>query len=99
MGTLFRLPVLIAQDLPALIPALCARGRVYAAALDAGAHRLGEFAFGKEDTVIVGNEGHGISPEVLAACPDRVFIPMAKGVESLNAGVAASVLLWEMRRA
>ena len=98
MGTLFRTRVLIAEDLVAVIDLLKKQGRVFAAALDAGAARLGEVVLGRTDAVVVGNEGHGLSAEVLSACSDKIFIPMADGVESLNAGVAASVLLWEMYR-
>ena len=86
------------QDAADAARALAARGRVFAAALDARAARLGEVTFGAADTVAVGNEGHGLSSELRAACTDSIFIPMAVGVESLNAGVAASLLAWEFSR-
>jgi len=98
MGTIFHTPVLIAEDIVAVIKALSRQGKVYAAALDETADRLGGIAFGAGDAVIVGNEGHGLSEAVLAACTDKVYIPMAQGVESLNAGIAASLLLWEFYR-
>lgn len=47
----------------------------------------------------VGSEGHGLRPETAAQCDQCVIIPMAGRTESLNAGVAASVFLWEMYRA
>ena len=96
MGTLFRTRVLITPDVVEAARMLAANGRVYAAALDAGACRLGDVPLGPQDTVIVGNEGHGISASLLAAATHKLYIPMAPGVESLNAGVAASVLLWEL---
>ena len=40
----------------------------------------------------------GLSDAALAACSDTLYIPMECGVESLNAGVAASVILWELYR-
>lgn len=46
----------------------------------------------------VGNEGRGLTPELLALCREKIIIPMTPGSESLNAAVAASVLLWEMAR-
>ena len=98
MGAAFKKPVLTARELPRVIEFLATRGRVFAAALDESAVRLGEIEIGKTDTVIVGNEGHGISREVLLAATDTLYIPMESGVESLNAGVAASVLLWELYR-
>lgn len=48
--------------------------------------------------VAVGSEGRGLSPEVLTACDQTVRIPMFETCESLNAAVAAAVLLWEGAR-
>ena len=48
--------------------------------------------------VAVGNEGHGLSPELLALCDQKLILPMTPGSESLNAAVAASILMWEMAR-
>ena len=98
MGALFHRTVYVAEDPVAAVRALARRGRVYAAALRPDAARLGEITFGENDAVVVGNEGHGLSEAVMAACTDCVYIPMETGVESLNAGVAASVLLWELYR-
>ena len=96
MGALFTKRIIVVEHVADAMQFLATRGRVYAAALDAGAVRLGEVRFGENDTVVVGNEGHGLSPAALAAATDKLFIPMEAGVESLNAGVAASVLLWEL---
>lgn len=98
MGTLFSQHILVVQDAVAAVQALSAERRVLAAALDETAVRLGHVALGEQDVLAVGNEGHGLSPALLAACTHRIYIPMEAGVESLNAGVAASVLLWEMYR-
>lgn len=48
--------------------------------------------------VVVGSEGRGVSQEVLALCRKTVKIPMSHRCESLNAAVAAAVVLWEMAR-
>lgn len=98
MGTLFHRNILVVQDLACALQQLSCRGKVYAAALDANAVQLGKVSFGTQDTVVVGNEGHGLSPETLSQCTHTLYIPMEAGVESLNAGVAASVLLWELYR-
>ena len=97
MGTIFAQRIVRTPDLAAVIAAYGA-GRVFAATLDDKAVTLGDVPFRAGDAVIVGNEGHGLSPAVIAAATGSVFIPMAAGVESLNAGVAASVLLWELYR-
>lgn len=47
---------------------------------------------------VVGSEGQGLSDEMLRMCDGEVIIPMQAGSESLNAGVAASILMWELAR-
>ena len=47
---------------------------------------------------VVGNEGNGVTPETMNACKMRVTIPMGGKAESLNAGTAAAILIWEMVR-
>ena len=48
--------------------------------------------------VVIGSEGRGVSPAALALCDRTVKIPMSKTCESLNAAVAAAVVLWEGAR-
>jgi len=52
----------------------------------------------KDAVIAIGNEGRGLSDEVLALCDGRINIPMAPGCESLNAAVAAAIILWETVR-
>ena len=47
---------------------------------------------------VVGSEGQGLSAEMLGLCDGEVIIPMQPGSESLNAGGAASILMWELAR-
>ena len=53
--------------------------------------------FRKDILLVVGSEGQGISSEVASACDKSVRIPIAPAMESLNAAVAASVLMWHYR--
>jgi RNA methyltransferase, TrmH family len=48
--------------------------------------------------IFIGSEGAGLSPEILRTADALIVVPMAAGVESLNAGVAASVILYEAAR-
>lgn len=99
MGTLFSQKILLVDDLAAAVQLLQSKGRkIYAAALDEQARQLGSFAFEKGDCAVIGNEGHGLSEQVIRACCENVYIPMAGDAESLNASVAAAVLMWEMCR-
>lgn len=52
----------------------------------------------KKSAVAVGSEGRGLSEKLLAMCERTLFIPMQPDSESLNAAVAASVIMWEMAR-
>jgi TrmH family RNA methyltransferase len=100
MGTLFSQRIDRVDDLTVAIAALRADGRrVFAAALDERATRLDELDVRAGDCAVIGNEGHGLSAETLAACTSAVYIPMTARAESLNAAVAAAVLMWEFCRA
>ena len=48
--------------------------------------------------VSIGSEGRGLSPELLDVCGGEIIIPMNPESESLNAAVAASVIMWEMSK-
>ena len=105
MGPLFSMPITRAEDLAGTIRALRSAGRkVYAAALDDTALRLGspELAAeqgsctGRRACAVIGNEGHGLSQAVVNACDRSVYIPMQANTESLNAGVAAALIMWEL---
>lgn len=96
MGSVFSMKIDRVDSVPCAIRRLrCLGRRVFAAALDANATRLGETEFLRGDCVVIGNEGHGLSKMAIEACDATVYIPMADGIESLNAAVAASVLMWE----
>lgn len=96
MGTVFSLPVCRVDSVADAVSVLKVRGRrVFAAALDENAARLGQLEISDGDCVVIGNEGHGLSPETVSACTQSVYIPMSDGVESLNAATAAAVLMWE----
>ena len=98
MGTLFRIPVCRTPDLAGTVALASKKGyRVYAAVLDDKAERLDSLAVDRRTAFIIGNEGHGVSPEVVKAAGRTAYIPMAEGVESLNASAAAAIFLFQMR--
>ena len=99
MGTIFNQHIDRVSDLSTTIGEMrkCGR-RVFAAALDERALSLGQFEILAGDTVVIGNEGHGLSDEVIAACSNSVIIPMSGRAESFNAAVAASILMWEFAK-
>ncbi len=72
--------------------------RIVATVPSEGAKLVYDFDFRSDDMIVIGNEGHGISSGLLDAATEAVYIPMEQGQESLNAAVAASVVLYEMYR-
>ena len=70
---------------------------LYAAALSADSRDVRQISLAS-CAVAVGNEGNGLSAEFLALADAKLIIPMTPCSESLNAAVAASVLMWEMSR-
>ena len=99
MGAIFKLRFVRVEDLKGSIGVLRETGRrVFAAELRQGARPLLEVAPTLSDVFVIGNEGHGIDKEVSGACDGSVYIPISENTESLNASVAASILLWEQHK-
>ena len=99
MGSFYKIKATIVSDLPAAIKAIKEQGRsVYAAELRPGAVSVSELNTSPTDIVVIGNEGHGIAEDVSAACTASVYIPISENTESLNASVAAGVLMWEFSK-
>ena len=98
MGSVYRVPFLYTDSLLATMKELQARGiAVYAA------HLRGERSYDLCDFLdgtafLIGNEGNGLRRESAEAADMYMKIPMAGRVESLNAGMAAAVLLYEAAR-
>ena len=70
---------------------------LYGAALRGDTEELRQFDLTRA-AVAIGSEGRGLGAEVLALCGRTIRIPMSARCESLNAAVAAAVVLWEMYR-
>ncbi|HZL55780.1 MAG TPA: RNA methyltransferase, partial [Bryobacteraceae bacterium] len=97
-GSLFRVPVIVGLD-AALTRAALQQHRldIYAAVPFSGSQRLAEeIDLGRRCALIVGSEGRGVSNELRSVAEDLAIA--TAGVESLNAAVAASILLYESRR-
>ena len=86
----FRVPAL-----PALVRALVAAGYEVVGAATRGGRPEVTRRTPAPVALVLGNEEHGLDPEVARACSRLVTIPGGGGVESLNVSVAAAVLLWE----
>jgi TrmH family RNA methyltransferase len=96
-GSLFREPLLRVK-MAETIGLLKQHGvRVFATSSHKG-KPLQEANFTGAAMIVIGNEGAGVPQELLALADERITIPHSERVESLNAGIAASVLLYEASR-
>jgi len=96
-GSIFRLPFLQISSAE-LIPLLRARGvRLLATSSHQGTP-LPQISWTLPLAIFIGNEGAGLSPELTRQMDETLAIPQAAQLESLNAGVAASVVLYEAAR-
>lgn len=99
MGALFKIKTTVVEEPVELIKSLQNSGRrVIATALSQNSMTLGKDKIYGSDCAVIGNEGHGVSDEILSACDATMIIPMSGKTESLNAAVAAAVILWEYGR-
>ncbi len=99
MGALFKIKITFVTDFASFIKDSILSGRnVYAAELRDTALPLDEVSFKSRDIVIIGNEGHGIDASISSLCTASVYIPISTMTESLNASVAASILMWELSK-
>lgn len=98
MGSIYRIPTIYIEDTVKLLELFKEKGiKSYAAHLD------GKNSYDKEDyrtgtAILIGNEGNGLRDEVANKADIWVRIPMEGQVESLNAAIAASVLMFEVAR-
>lgn len=98
MGGMLRLPFMQSENLAEDIKKYKSQGfSVYAAVPDASAQDITKIEFHGSDICVIGNEGNGVSGEVLAECAP-LTINMLGRAESLNASVAGTIVMWEMLR-
>ena len=98
MGGVFRLPLLPAGDLAHTAEILGRRGVRCFACVPQGGEDLRRAGLSAGAVCLIGNEGRGLRPETAAACTGRLTIPMGGRADSLNAAMAAGIVMWELCR-
>lgn len=98
MGSAFHVPVLRTRMLPNLIREWRDAGLRIVATVPRGGTPMHQLDFTPPTALLLGGEGAGLPDSVLADADARVTIPMRGAIESLNAAVAAAVLLYEAQR-
>ena len=98
MGSVYRVPFMVSEDLRETLAQCRRRGIVSFAAHLSGTSDYDRRDYRGPSAFLIGNEAAGLSEELSEAADARVKIPMKGSVESLNAAVAASVFLYEAAR-
>ena len=98
MGSVFRMPMLLTAALPQELTRLAGEGySILSSQLD-GTPFYERQGVAEWFVLVIGNEGNGVSPAVQATATHRLRLPMRGGAESLNAAVAAGIMMYELTR-
>jgi tRNA G18 (ribose-2'-O)-methylase SpoU len=100
MGSVLRVPVVIADDLASDLDRLRRDlgFEAVATVVDPGVESLDTFRRSDRLALLLGSEGHGLEPAWLAHADRHVTIPMRAGAESLNVAVASGIVLHHVMR-
>ena len=94
MGALLRIPVIETENMFELFNKF--NLNVYASVVKNCSKSINDISFKDGSVVIIGNEANGVSESAISKSKDIFTIPMNGKAESLNAAVAASIIIWEM---
>lgn len=98
MGSIFRMPMLVTGDLPGTLQGLIGNGySVMSSQLD-GEPFYSRSNVGEKYCLVIGSEGNGVSEPVRALATHKVRLPMRGGAESLNAAIAAGIMMYDLTR-
>lgn len=97
-GMLFGIPIVYAEDASDLMSMMKRIGKRVCVSVPRDGKPYYERDLSKGIALVIGNEGNGISDELIEMADERLTIPMKGGVESLNAAVSAAILMYEAAR-
>ena len=98
MGSIFRMGIRVTDDLPGLLGKMVQDGAsVLSSQLD-GEPFYQRSPLNERFVLVIGSEGNGVTDEVKAVATHKVKLPMRGGAESLNAAVAAGIMMYELTR-
>ena len=98
MGSIYRVPFLVAEDLEETLSRLKSDGVFLYAAHLKGTAAYDTFDYTKPCGFLIGNEGNGLTDNIAGMADSYIRIPMQGQVESLNAAVSAALLMYECSR-
>ena len=98
MGSIFRMGIRVTDDLPGVLAQMVKEGAsVLSSQLD-GEPFYQRSPMNERFVLVIGSEGNGVTDEVKAVATHKVKLPMRGGAESLNAAVAAGIMMYELTR-
>ena len=97
MGAVFRMPFAVVNSITELLENN-KNVKSYAAVVNSKSRKITEVNFDFPCVCVIGNEGNGLKDETINSCDYAITIPMTGRAESLNASVAASIIMWEMMK-
>lgn len=99
MGALLRIPIVQTGDFSGTLLEYQSKGfKISGTVVDTSATPINTVDFTGNEIAVIGNEASGMSDSAKKICDRLITIPMAGRAESLNAGVAAAIVMWEMCR-
>lgn len=96
MGALLRMPLIFVKNFPEFVKECSLK--TYACVLRNPDVKLDSLKFSDGSVAIIGNEANGLTEETINNSDVRVTVNMSGNIESLNASVAAAVVMWEMQK-
>lgn len=99
MGSVFRMNIAIINDTEELFDLLRTNNvTTCASVIDNDAEKITDCGFEGGQAVFIGNEGNGLPKEISQRCDRRITIPMCGSINSLNAAMAAGIMMWELSK-
>ena len=100
MGNVFQMPIREADDIEAELRELGETGKMalLGAVLSDSAIPLADCPVPSRAVLLLGNEADGLPQSLIDLCDQQVTIPMAVGVDSLNVGISAGILMYHFRQ-
>ncbi len=99
MGAIYRMPFTYVENVREAIQVMREGGiKTYAATLSETAKAYDEYDYHPATAFVIGNEGNGLTEEAITRSGSQVYIPMEGEAESLNASMAAGILMYEAAR-
>ncbi len=97
MGSVFRMSIWWDMDIHEVLSVMDEQGiETLAAVVDGDAYSIKGYQFNENCAVLIGNEGNGLDSEVVRKCNKPITIKMNGNVNSLNAAMAAGIIMWEL---